>query len=173
MPDLHPSAEIDDRYGSPGAGATPWSVAWQAFEGAEIYWLSTVRPDGRPHVTPLVAVCLDGQPYFASGPLEQKVPNLAGNPHCVLMTGTNAMATSLDVVLEGEAIRVRDAATLTRAASAYDDKYDEPFHFSPGDGVLNGGGGGDSFLFRFEPAKAFSFGRSDPFSQTRYRFDRG
>jgi hypothetical protein len=29
-------AEIDDRYGSPGAEATPWSVAWQAFERAEI-----------------------------------------------------------------------------------------------------------------------------------------
>jgi len=166
-------AELNGGYSSPGAEATPWSVAWQAFERAEIYWLSTVRPDGRPHVTPLVVVCLDGVAYFASGPLEQKVQNLAGNQHCILMTGTNAMAKSLDVVLEGDAVRVGDPATLTRVVAAYNQKYDEPFHFAAGDGVLTGGGGGDSFLFRIEPAKAFSFGRGEAFSQTRYRFDRG
>lgn len=173
MPERQPLAEIDDRYGSPGAEATPWSVAWQALERAEIYWLSTVRPDGRPHITPVVAVCLDGLAYVSSGPQEQKVQNLAVNRPCILMTGTNAMALSLDVVVEGEAIRVTDAVTLARVAAAYNQKYDEPFHFSAGDGVLNGGGGGDSFLFRIEPAKAFSFGRGDEFSQTRYRFDRG
>ena len=173
MPDLQPSTEIDDRYGSPGAEATPWSVAWQALERAEIYWLSTVRADGRPHVTPVVAVCIDGLAYVSSGPAEQKVMNLLANPQCVLMTGTSAMAGSLDVVVEGDAIRVVDAATLARVADAYNLKYEEPFHFWPADGVLNGGGGGDSFLFRIAPAKAFSFGRGDTFSQTRYRFDRG
>jgi Pyridoxamine 5'-phosphate oxidase len=173
MTDLQPSAEIDARYGSPGAEATPWSVAWQAFEGAEIYWLSTVRSDGRPHITPVVAVCLDGAAYVSSGPQEQKVLNLGSNAHCILMTGRNAMASSLDVVLEGDAIRVTDAATLAGVAAAYDEKYDEPFHFVAGDGVLNGGGGGDSFLFRIEPAKAFSFGRGAEFTQTRYRFGRG
>jgi Pyridoxamine 5'-phosphate oxidase len=173
MPDLQPFAELDDRYGSPGAEATPWSVAWQAIEQAEIYWLSTVRADGRPHITPVVAVCLDGLAYFSSGPQEQKVQNLAGNLHCILMTGTNKMATSLDVVLEGDGIRVTDAATLTRVAAAYGQKYDEPFHFAAGDGVLNGGGGGDSFLFQIELAKAFCFGRGSTFTQTRYRFERG
>jgi len=29
-------------------------------EKAEVFWLSTVRPDGRPHVTPMVSVWLDG-----------------------------------------------------------------------------------------------------------------
>jgi len=173
MPDLNPTAEIDDRYGSPGAAAVAWSVAWQALERAEIYWLSTVRADGRPHITPVVAVCLDGLAYVSSGPGEQKVQNLATNAHCILMTGTNKLAPSLDVVLEGDAIRVTDAATLAAVAAAYNEKYDEPFHFSAGDGVLNGGGGGDSFLFRIEPAKAFCFGRGADFTQTRYRFDRG
>jgi hypothetical protein len=172
MADLNPSAEIDDRYGSPGAEATPWSIAWEALEQAEIYWLSTVRHDGRPHITPVVAVCLDGLAYVSSGPGEQKVQNLAANAQCILMTGTNKMDSSLDVVLEGEAIRVIDDATLAAAAAAYNEKYEEPFHFAAGDGVLNGGGGGDSFLFRIEPAKAFCFGRGHDFSQTRYRFDR-
>lgn len=173
MADQRPSAEIDDRYGSSGAEAIPWTVAWQAFDRAEIYWLSTVRADGRPHVTPVVAVSVDGVAYVSSGPQEQKVLNLGSNAHCILMTGTNAMATSLDVIVEGDAIRVTDAATLSAVAAAYDEKYDEPFHFVAGDGVLNGGGGGDSFLFRIEPAKAFCFGRGADFTQTRYRFDRG
>jgi Pyridoxamine 5'-phosphate oxidase len=173
MSNAEPIAELHGGYSSPGAEATPWSVAWQAFERAEIYWLSTVRADGRPHITPVVAVCLDGVAYVSSGPQEQKVQNLGSNAHCILMTGTNAMSTSLDVIVEGDAIRVTDAATLAAVASAYDDKYDEPFHFVPDDGVLNGGGGGDSFLFRIEPAKAFSFGRGEAFSQTRYQFDRG
>ncbi|HEY2887141.1 MAG TPA: pyridoxamine 5'-phosphate oxidase family protein [Candidatus Limnocylindrales bacterium] len=172
MADPHPSAEIDDRYGSPGAKAIPWTVAWQAFDQAEIYWLSTVRADGRPHITPVVAVSLDGVAYISSGPEEQKVQNLAGNAHCILMTGTNKMATSLDVVLEGDAVRVTDAATLGAVAAAYGEKYDEPFHFVAGDGVLNGGAGGDSFVFRIEPAKAFCFGRGADVTQTRYRFPR-
>ena len=76
------------------------------------------------------------------------------------------------MVLEGDAIRVIDADSLSRAAAAYNEKYEEPFHFSAGDGVLNGGGGGDSVLFRIEPAKAFCFGRGADFTQTRYRFQR-
>ena len=36
-------------------------------------WLTTVRADGRPHVTPLVAVWLDDAIHFSTGPEEQKV----------------------------------------------------------------------------------------------------
>lgn len=36
-----------------------------------------MRADGRPHVTPLVAVWLDGAPHFSTGPAEQKAVNLS------------------------------------------------------------------------------------------------
>ena len=83
--------------GPPGAGC------------GQIYWLSTVRPDGRPHVTPIAAVWLDGALHFCTGPTERKAKNLARNRYCVVTTGTNALE-GLDVVIEGEAVRVTDAA---------------------------------------------------------------
>jgi hypothetical protein len=48
---------------------------------------STVRPDGRPHVTPLIAVWHAGALWFATGPEERKARNLAENPSCVLTPG--------------------------------------------------------------------------------------
>ncbi len=47
-------------------------------EASEIFWLSTVRRDGRPHVTPLPAMWLDGALHFCTGPEEQKAKNLEG-----------------------------------------------------------------------------------------------
>ena len=51
-----PTAEIDSRFSDPEADPTPWSDALHVLEHAELYWLTTVRTDGRPHVTPLIAV---------------------------------------------------------------------------------------------------------------------
>ena len=50
-----PTAEIDSRFSDPDAGATPWAEVASTLEGAELYWLTTVRADGRPHVTPLIS----------------------------------------------------------------------------------------------------------------------
>ncbi len=68
-----------------------WSEGRERLEGAEVYWISTVRPDGRPHVTPLLSVWLDGALYFCTGPDERKAKNLVRNPHCILTTGCNAL----------------------------------------------------------------------------------
>jgi Pyridoxamine 5'-phosphate oxidase len=38
----------------------PWDDVLAAIDRAEIFWPSTVRADGRPHVTPLPAMWLDG-----------------------------------------------------------------------------------------------------------------
>jgi hypothetical protein len=60
MSGTQPQTDLDPRYGSPGATATPWPEALARLSAAELYWLSTVRPDGRPHVTPLLDVWQDG-----------------------------------------------------------------------------------------------------------------
>lgn len=49
------TAEIHG-FSEAGAAPTPWTTALQQVEEADTFWLSTVRPDGRPHVTPLIAV---------------------------------------------------------------------------------------------------------------------
>lgn len=48
-----PQAKLDSRFSSPGAEATPWPRAEENLQQAGVFWISTVRPDGRPHVTPL------------------------------------------------------------------------------------------------------------------------
>jgi hypothetical protein len=42
-----PTDEIDSRFSDPEAGPTPWSHAKHVLEHAELYWLTTVRTDGR------------------------------------------------------------------------------------------------------------------------------
>lgn len=103
-----PVTEIDARFSMPGAAPTEWAEGRKRIEGAELFWLSTVRPDGRPHVTPLISVWIDGASYFCTGPDERKAKNLTESPHCILTTGCNILGEGLDVVIEGEAERVRD-----------------------------------------------------------------
>lgn len=45
-----PVAELDARFSSEGAKPTKWREARGRLEAAEVFWISTVRPGGRPHV---------------------------------------------------------------------------------------------------------------------------
>jgi nitroimidazol reductase NimA-like FMN-containing flavoprotein (pyridoxamine 5'-phosphate oxidase superfamily) len=67
-----PVIDVDPRFSDPDAVATEWSEARRVLEAAELFWISTVRADGRPHVNPLVAVWLDGALHFCTGAEEQK-----------------------------------------------------------------------------------------------------
>ena len=98
MAGTEPVTELEPQFNSDDATPTPWAEALEHLEEAEVYWRSTMRPDGRPHVTPLVAVWLDGALYFCTGPHERKARNLGQNPHCVLTTGCNTLKEGLDVV---------------------------------------------------------------------------
>src|SRR5262252_166091 len=109
MPD--PITTIDSLHSSsPDAVVTPWEETRRVLETAEVFWLSTVRADGRPHVTPVAAAWLDGILYFGTGSNAQKLKNLQGNPHVVLTTGCNRLATGFDVVVEGDAVPCTDTA---------------------------------------------------------------
>src|SRR4051812_24993810 len=72
-----PTTTFDPEYSSPSASAIAWSTGQRALGAVQIYWLATVRPDGRPHLTPLIAVWLDGRLYFSTGDEERKAKNLA------------------------------------------------------------------------------------------------
>ncbi|GGN84677.1 pyridoxamine 5'-phosphate oxidase [Streptomyces albiflavescens] len=169
MSGTQPQTDLDPRYGSPGATATPWPEALARLKAAELYWLSTVRPDGRPHVTPLLGVWQDGALHFTTGARERKALNLAGNPHVVLTTGTNTWAKGYDLVVEGEAVRVTDDARLRDLAKAWEEKYGAEWHFDVSKGAFQGQEG-PSFVFTVAPRTAFGFGKGEPFSQTRWRF---
>jgi uncharacterized pyridoxamine 5'-phosphate oxidase family protein len=162
-----PTPQLDTRFSTPAAAPTPWAVTLNVLEDAELYWLTTVRADGRPHVTPLVGVVQDGAVHFCTGLDEQKARNLEHNRHVAVITGNNSWATGLDVVVEGSAVRVDDQQSLQRLADAYEAKYGGAWHWDVGDGMLKGDGH-DAAAFRVEPAKVLAFAK-DPHGQTRYR----
>ena len=171
-----PPAELDTRFSSPNATARPWTDVVDALERAEIFWLSTVRRDGRPHVTPLPAMWLDGSLYFCTGPGEQKTKNIETNPHCVLTTGNDRFRSGLDVVVEGSAVRTTDDSLLSRLAALWASKLEWAFDVSDGAfhdrGTETGGTetGGTAYVYAVAPTKVLAFSKGEPFSQTRYRF---
>src|SRR5262245_43469044 len=125
----HPSAELDERFSSPGASPTEWSQVTGVLRSAGVWWISTVRDGGRPHVTPLIAVWVEGALWFTTGPDEQKAVNLRQNQQCVLTTGCNRLEEGLDVVVEGRAELTGDEAVLTQVAGAYEGKYGADWRF--------------------------------------------
>ncbi len=173
MDATEPATELDRRFSSPEATPRTWDDARHQLAGAEVYWLSTVRPDGRPHVTPLIGAWVDDALHFCTGPDERKARNLAENPSCVLTTGCNTIGDGLDVIVEGTARHVTDEALLQRVADAYRIKYGRDWTFIVEDGAFRHQAdpdGGLALVFEVAPTTAFAFGKGEPFSQTRYRF---
>ncbi len=162
-----PIVEFDGGYSEPGTGPVPWADVETVLTESEMFWLSTVRRDGRPHVTPLPAVWVDGRLHFCTGDQEQKSVNLRANPNCVLTTGTNKLRSGLDVVVEGEAVRITDRPRLAELAALWKSKLD--WDFQVGDDAFRDGAGRTGLVFGVRPAKVLSFGKS-PYTQTRYRF---
>jgi general stress protein 26 len=169
MQAAEPKIQLAESFSSPDASPRSWAEACALLREAELFWLSTVRPDGRPHVTPLIGVWVDDALYFCTGPDERKAKNLAQNRSCVLTTGCNALSEGLDVAVEGNAVNVRDEAKLQRVADAYVAKYGPDWTFTVGDEAFHHEGG-TALVFRVSPAAAFGFGKGEPYSQTRYRF---
>lgn len=167
-----PRTELEPMFSSPDATAEPWEAAVEQLETAGVYWISTVRPDGRPHVTPLIAVWHEDALWFTTGEQERKARNLAENPDCILTTGCNDMRRGLDVILEGTAEQVTDEAALGRVADAYEAKYGADWRFTVQDGAFTNQGGHEgsvSLVFRLAAGKGLGFRRGDEFSQTRWR----
>jgi nitroimidazol reductase NimA-like FMN-containing flavoprotein (pyridoxamine 5'-phosphate oxidase superfamily) len=162
-----PVTTLDTRFSDSDAEPTSWEATQEVLENAQITWLTTVRTDGRPHVTPLVAVWLDGVLHFATGPDEQKAVNLAANPNVVLTTGSNTWNEGLDVVVEGPATRVTDGGTLERLAAAWRTKWDGRWQYEWGDDAFRNDIGGPALVFAVEPTKVLAFGKGT-FSHTRH-----
>lgn len=163
-----PTSSLDVRYSDPEAAAAPWADTHGGLRDAELYWITTVRADGRPHVTPMVAVWHDGGLCFVTGVGEQKQHNLAANAAVAITTGSNGWERGVDVVLEGRATRVTETGELTAIASAFLEKYGEVWRFEPrGRGFATPGG--EAWVLRVPPTRVFAFAK-DPHGQTTYRW---
>lgn len=172
-----PTGKIDPRYGDASATAPTWDTIEQVLVGAPLYWIITVRTDGRPHAVPLVGVWHEGAFAFCTGDEEQKQRNLDANPQVAVSTGSmgaSGWSTGKDVVVEGRAVRVTDAETLQVLADAWYAKYGDDWHFEVRDQEfveLSDSGGataGGARVYQVAPAKVLAFG--DAHGQTAYRF---
>ncbi|MGY1605186.1 pyridoxamine 5'-phosphate oxidase family protein [Geodermatophilus sp. SYSU D00815] len=167
------TGEIDPRYGDASATPPPWSDIERLLADAQLYWIITVRADGRPHAVPLVGVWHDGAFAFCTGAQEQKQRNLAANPHVAVTTGStgaHGWNTGTDVVVEGTAVRVTDPGALRELAAAWSAKYGDDWRFDVrGEEFVEAvEGGGRALVYRVPPAKVLAFGGGH--GQTRYRF---
>ena len=168
MLDSEPDAVLGP-FSSPGAQATAWASALAILGEAQVFWLSTVRPDGRPHVTPLLAAWSLGGVCFTTGDQERKALNLEHNPSCALTTGTNAL-TGVDVVIEGVASVVGERSEREQAVADFERKYGT--HLTSPEGAWSRLGeaviAGDVRLYRVAPTVGYAFGNLPMSSQTRY-----
>ncbi|WP_226005144.1 pyridoxamine 5'-phosphate oxidase family protein [Natrinema salinisoli] len=133
----------------------PWAFVTERMRDAQSYWVTTIRPDGSPHVRPTWGVWVDGTFHCGGGERTRWVRNLSTNPEIVVHTES---ATEV-VVLEGQAERIDNETAepeqIGELDAAYEDKYDTP-HGTP--------------FFAVRPATIFAW--SDfPTDATRWVFD--
>lgn len=156
----------------PYSDGTPaaWAEARKGLAAGDQYWLATVRPDGRPHAVPVLAVWVDGALHFAAGAATRKARNLTANPHCVITTSS----LGLDLVVEGSVTRVREDLRLQEVADAYATKYS--WHPTASDGALQDTEGAPTAgppphnVYEVVPTVAFAFPAETAITPTRWLF---
>jgi len=157
---------MPDGYGLPSStdGMLAWTDVEARLVNATSYWLTTVRPDGRPHVVPRWGVWLDGRFWYDGAPTTVHVQNLTTNPACSLNleSGTEA------VIVEGESRPAQAPAEGlgARIAAAFV-KYHDLGYSPAADAWAGEGGGGLRVLIPRRALAWFAF----PTDATRFHFD--
>lgn len=102
-----------------GGGLLPWSWAEERLVSAMRYWVGTVWPDGRPHLTPVWGLWAGGLAWFSCSGRSRKARNLDADPRCVVSTADPGRP----VVVEGVAELVTDPAELNDFLDRTNAKY--------------------------------------------------
>ena len=152
----------------------PWERALKALGtgslGSEIpCFLSTVRPDGRPHSAGIGVAEHAGDLYFTSGRETRKSRNLAENPACTL----SLRLAGIDLIFEGDTQRVFDRATLEEIAAVFRDGGWPAV--VDGDGITapysaQSAGPPPWHLYRINVKTAIGVGLREPHGASRWRF---
>lgn len=128
-------------YGVPDTdtGLLSWSDVEQRLVASKHYWLSTVRPDGTPHVVPRWGVWLDDRLWYDGSPATVHATNLEANPAVTLTLEDGVRA----VIVEGTSTATRaDADGLGgRIAAAFAKYHDDGYAPEPNAWAGPEGGG--------------------------------
>lgn len=162
-----------DRYGFP---ALPWSrpkAALDAISPSDMltWFLGTVSPEGTPHAAGVGVMWFEGDLFFTSGLGTKKARHLAANPSCTI----SVHLPGIDLVFEGSAERVGDAATLNKVVKVFNaggwpatvenGAFTAPYS-APSAGPP------PWHLWRLRPSTVYAVSGEEPFGATRWRFDR-
>lgn len=177
MPGNEPTSERNlDGYGAP---QIEWARVREVLDaettqapgtggpGRHTHWLTTINPDGSPHVMPLGVISIGGSWYFNSGPGTRKSRNITRDPRCVISIATHPF----DLVVEGTAERVTEAAELQRIAETY---AAQGWPASVAGDALTAefsapaAGPPPWNAYRVVPSTVFALGTADPYGATRF-----
>ena len=156
--------QMPQGYGAPeGEGRLlPWRHAQERLQEARHYWICTVRPDGRPQVTPVWGVWLDNVLYFDGSPETRRGRNIAANPAIAIH-----LESGKDVVIvEGEAHQMKrpPRPLAQQLSTTYKAKY-AALGYAPEPDTWDHGG-----LYAMRPRVALAWA-DFPFDCTRWRFE--
>src|SRR4026209_1918953 len=79
------------------------------------FWLTTLNPDGSPHVTSVGALWHAGSCWFQTAARTRKAKNVARDPRCKISVATKGF----DVMVAGEARRVTDPKIVAEIAALW------------------------------------------------------
>lgn len=103
-------------------GFIPWSKIHHILLAFRSIWISTTRPDGRPHAVPVWYIWDGHNLYFISGRSLQKSRNLEHQPWSVAHAGDGDDV----IILDGPVEIVTDREELEKIDAAYRAKYVDP-----------------------------------------------
>lgn len=135
-------------------GMLTWKFVEEHIADDHSYWVTTIRPDGKPHVRPTWGVWVEGTFYCGGGERTRWVRNLSTNPAIVV----HRQDAEEVVIIEGTAERIDEETAshslVERVDDAYHTKYDIR-HGTP--------------FFAVRPTKVFAWSEY-PTDATRWEF---
>jgi pyridoxamine 5'-phosphate oxidase-like protein len=147
-------------YGIPSedmTGTLPWSFAEERLTSSHDYWLTTIWPDGRPHLMAVWGLWFDDSLWFSTAAGSRKARNLALEPRCSMATNDPLEP----VVVDGIARLVPERKDVVRFAEKLGLKYGPVF---PADSYVGG-------TYRLIPTSIFALKESEfATSPTRWTF---
>lgn len=140
-------------------GLLTWEWVRAQMSQSRNYWISTTRPDGRPHTMPVWGVWLDDQLVFGTDRKSVKALNLTVNPAVSAHTESGDDA----VIIEGIVEEITDRETFKRYTAAIAAKYPGmPAEAEPDPGNIT---------YAVRARTVFGFRERDfPNTATRWRF---
>jgi PPOX class probable F420-dependent enzyme len=134
-------------------------------------WLSTINPDGSPHVNGIGALWVEGTFWFETGRNTRKARNLARDPRCSLSVATDMFDLSVDAT----AALVDDPDTVARMAAHWHSggwpaRVDETGLTLTAEYSAPSAGPPPWHVYRLELRAATAVGTVEPGGATRWRF---